>query len=180
MEKIPAFKAVPDTGEPLLPDLDIDVGLLRVDRFIFEPAVAGERQVATLNGKVAIADRRAQISANAETIGGGGGQGDALKLVLDAVPEQNRLAIALDLTAPQGGVLAAMGGFEEVLTAKLDGRGDWKAWTGNLTDNLATAPLPRVAPTARDVTCIAKRAAQASRLLRAQRRVGGGKGGGTR
>src|SRR3546814_8837800 len=26
MEKIPAFKAVPDTGEPLLPDLDIDVG----------------------------------------------------------------------------------------------------------------------------------------------------------
>src|SRR3546814_10441841 len=83
MEKIPAFKAVPDTGEPLLPDLDIDVGLLRVDRFIFEPAVAGERQVATLNGKVAIADRRAQISANAETIGGGGGQGNALKLVLD-------------------------------------------------------------------------------------------------
>src|SRR3546814_4129410 len=71
MEKIPAFKAVPDTGEPQLPDLDIDVGLLRVDRFIFEPAVAGERQVATLNGKVAIADRRAQISANAETIGGG-------------------------------------------------------------------------------------------------------------
>src|SRR5690606_38790081 len=62
MEKIPAFKPVPDTGEPLLPDLDIDVGLLRVDRFIFEPTVAGERQVATLNGKVAIANRRAQIT----------------------------------------------------------------------------------------------------------------------
>src|SRR3546814_12997203 len=26
MEKIPAFKAVPDTGEPLLPDIDIAVG----------------------------------------------------------------------------------------------------------------------------------------------------------
>ncbi|HWV59168.1 MAG TPA: hypothetical protein VN034_00825, partial [Sphingopyxis sp.] len=76
MEKVPAFKAVPDTGEPLLPDLDIDVGLLRVDRFVFEPGVAGERQVATLSGKVAIADRRAQVSANAETISGGGGQGD--------------------------------------------------------------------------------------------------------
>src|SRR3546814_2845741 len=108
MEKIPAFKAVPDTGEPLLLDLDIDVGRLRVDRFVFEPAVAGERQVATLSGEVAIADRRAQDTADARTNAGGGGQGDALKLVLDAVPEQNRLAIALDLTAPEGGVLAAM------------------------------------------------------------------------
>lgn len=165
MEKIPAFKPVPDTGEPLLPDLDIDVGLLRVDRFVFEPAVAGERQVATLSGKVAIADRRAQVSANAETISGGGGQGDALKLVLDAVPEANRLTVALDLTAPQGGVLAAMGGFEEPLTAKLDGRGDWKAWNGNLTANLGTAPLARVALTGRDGTFAAKGTAQASRLL---------------
>lgn len=165
MEKVPAFKAVPDTGEPLLPDLDIDVGLLRVDRFVFEPAVAGERQVATLRGKVAIADRRAQVSADARTIAGGGGQGDTLKLVLDAVPEANRFAVTLDVAAPQGGVLAAMGGFEEVLTAKLDGRGDWKAWNGNLTANLGTAPLARVALTARDGTFAAKGTAQASRLL---------------
>ena len=165
MEKIPAFKPVPDTGEPLLPDLDIDVGLLRVDRFVFEPAVAGERQVATLNGKVAIADRRAQVSANAETISGGGGQGDRLKLILDAVPEQNRLAVTLDVAAPQGGVLAAIGGFEETLTAKLAGRGDWKAWNGNLTANLGTAPLARVALTGRDGTFAAKGTAQASRLL---------------
>lgn len=165
MEKIPAFKPVPDTGEPLLPDLDIDVGRLRVDRFVFEPAVAGERQVATLSGKVAIADRRAQVSANAETISGGGGQGDTLKLVLDAVPERNRLAMTLDVTAPQGGVLAAMGGFKEPMTAKLAGRGDWKVWNGNLTANLGAAPLARVALTARDGTFAAKGTAQASRLL---------------
>ncbi|MFC3785754.1 translocation and assembly module TamB [Sphingopyxis italica] len=165
MEKVPAFKAVPDTGEPLLPDLDIDVGLLRVDRFVFEPAVAGERQVATLRGKVAIADRRAQVTADARTIAGGGGQGDTLKLVLDAVPEANRFAVALDVAAPQGGVLAAMGGFEETLTAKLTGRGDWKAWNGNLTASLGAAPLARVALTARDGTFAAKGTAQASRLL---------------
>ncbi|KTE02000.1 hypothetical protein ATE68_17480 [Sphingopyxis sp. H038] len=165
MRKLPEFKVVPDTGEPLLPDLDIDVGLVRVDRFVFEPPVAGERQVAKLSGKIAIADRRAQVTANAETIAGGGGQGDALKLVLDAVPEANRFAIKLDLTAPQGGVLAAMGGFKETLTAKLDGRGDWKAWNGNLTANLGTAPLARVALTGRDGTFAAKGTAQASRLL---------------
>ncbi|WP_447952992.1 translocation/assembly module TamB domain-containing protein [Sphingopyxis chilensis] len=165
MEKVPAFKPVPDTGEPLLPDLDIDVGRLRVDRLVFEPAVAGERQVATLSGRVAIADRRAQVSANAETISGGGGQGDTLKLVLDAVPERNRLAMTLDVTAPQGGVLAAIGGFKEPMTAKLSGRGDWKAWNGNLTANLGAAPLARVALTARDGTFAAKGTAQASRLL---------------
>ncbi len=165
MRKLPEFKVVPDTGEPLLPDLDIDVGLVRVDRFVFEPPVAGERQVAKLNGKIAIADRRAQVTANAETIAGGGGQGDALKLVLDAVPEANRLAVQLDVTAPQGGVLAAMGGFKETLTAKLDGRGDWKAWNGNLTANLGASPLARVALTGRDGTFVAKGTAQASRLL---------------
>ena len=165
MRKLPEFKPVPDTGEPLLPDLDIDVGLVRVDRFVFEPSVAGERQVAKLNGKIAIADRRAQVTADAETIAGGRGQGDALKLILDAVPEQNRLAVKLDLTAPQGGVLAAMGGFKETLTAKLDGRGDWKAWNGNLTANLGAAPLARVALTGRDGTFSAKGTAQASRLL---------------
>ncbi len=164
MERLPAFKPVPDTGDPLLPDLDIDVGRLRVDRFVFEPAVAGERQVTTVDGRVAIADRRAQITASAATIGGGG-KGDRLKLLLDAVPEANRLAMTLDLTAPGGGVLAAMGGFDETLTAKLDGRGDWKAWNGNLTANLGTAPLARIALTARDGDFAARGNAQPSRLL---------------
>ncbi|WP_428629161.1 translocation/assembly module TamB domain-containing protein [Sphingopyxis sp.] len=164
MRKMPAFKVVPDTGEPLLPDLDIDVGALRVDRFIFEPTVAGERQEARLTGKVAIADRRAQVTANAETIGANA-KGDTVALLLDAVPEQNRLAMTVDVTAPQGGVLAAMGGFKEPMTAKLEGRGDWKAWNGNLSANLGVAPLARVALTARDGVFAAKGTAQASRLL---------------
>lgn len=164
MRKLPEFKVVPDTGEPLLPDLDIDVGTLRIDRFIFEAPVAGERQEAKIAGKIAIADRRAQVTANAETIGAKA-KGDTLKLLLDAVPEENRLAVTLDVNAPQGGVLAAMGGFKEPLTAKLDGRGDWKAWNGNLTANLGAAPLARVALTGRDGTFTAKGSAQASRLL---------------
>lgn len=164
MRKIPAFKVVPDTGEPLLPDLDIDVGNLRVDRFIFEPAVAGERQEARLNGKVAIADRRAQITANAATIGANA-KGDTLALRLDAVPEANRFDVGVDVSAPQGGVLAAMGGFDQPMTAKLAGRGDWKVWNGNLTANLGAAPLARLALTARNGTFAVKGAAQASRLF---------------
>jgi len=164
MRKIPTFKVVPDTGEPLLPDLDIDVGNLRVDRFVFEPAVAGARQEARLNGKIAIADRRAQITANAATIGANA-KGDTLALRLDAVPEANRFDVGVDVSAPQGGVLAAMGGFDQPMTAKLAGRGDWKVWNGNLTANLGAAPLARLALTARNGTFAVKGAAQASRLF---------------
>lgn len=165
MEKVPAFSPVPDIGEPLLPDIDIDVAKVQVDRFIFEPAVTGVRQVATMTGKVAIADRRALVTADARTISAGGGQGDTLKLLLDAVPDKNRLAMTLDMTAPKGGVLAALGGFEEPLTAKLDGRGDWTTWNGNLTANLGASPLARLALTAREGTFGLKGTTQASRLL---------------
>jgi len=164
MRKIPAFKVVPDTGEPLLPDLDINIGALRVDRFIFGPAVAGERQEARLAGKIAIADRRAQITANAATIGANA-KGDTLALLLDAVPESNRFDVTMNVTAPRGGVLAAMGGFDETLTAKLAGRGDWKVWNGNLTANLGAAPLAQLALTGRDGTFALKGTAQASRLM---------------
>ncbi|WP_249340405.1 translocation/assembly module TamB domain-containing protein [Sphingopyxis sp. 2PD] len=164
MRKMPAFKVVPDTGEPLLPDLDIDVGALRVDRFIFDPAVAGERQEARLAGKIAIADRRAQITANATTIGANA-KGDTLALLLDAVPEANRFDVTMNVTAPQGGVLAAMGGFDETLTAKLAGRGDWKVWNGNLIADLGAAPLARLALTGRNGTFAVKGSAQASRLF---------------
>src|SRR3546814_12327290 len=89
---MPAFKPVPDTGEPLLPDLDIDVRGVRVHRLIFEPAITGERQVATIGGSIAIADRRAQVRALAKAIGNGA-KGDRLALLLDAVPDRNRLAM---------------------------------------------------------------------------------------
>lgn len=164
MRKMPEFKVVPDTGEPLLPDLDIDVGALRVDRFIFDPAVAGERQEARLAGKIAIADRRAQITANAATIGVNA-KGDTLALLLDAVPEANRFDVTLNVTAPQGGVIAAMGGFKEPLTAKLAGRGDWKVWNGNLIADLGAAPLARLALTGRNGTFAVNGSAQASRLF---------------
>src|SRR3546814_15677632 len=35
--RLPEFKPVPDTGEPLLPDIDLDVARLQVDRIVFDP-----------------------------------------------------------------------------------------------------------------------------------------------
>ena len=164
LQRLPAFRPTPDTGEPLLPDLDIDIGRLRVDRFVVEPAVTGARQELRIDGKVAIADRRAQVTAKAETIGGKA-KGDRLALLLDAVPEKNRLALTLDVNAPADGVLAALGGFKEPLTAKLAGRGDWTRWDGRFDATLGAAPLAGLALSARDGTFAVKGTTQAARLF---------------
>ena len=90
-------------------------------------------------------------TAKAETIGGKA-KGDRLALLLDAVPEKNRLALTLDVNAPARGVLAALGGFKEPLTAKLAGRGDWTRWDGRFDATLGAAPLAGLALSARDGT----------------------------
>src|SRR3546814_13420890 len=118
----------------MLPNIDIDVAALRVHRIIFASAVAGERQEARFSGKIAIADRRAQVRLDAATIGADA-KGDTLKLLPDAVPARNRLAMTPDRDRPQGDVLAAMGGFNEPVTAKTGRRGDRATWDGRMTES---------------------------------------------
>jgi translocation and assembly module TamB len=148
LSRLPEFKDTPPSDAPLLPDLDIDVAALRVDQLVLGEAISGRKQVLRLAGKVAIADGRAQVQADADTIGEL--KGDRLKLILDAVPDANKLIMSADIVAPQGGAIAAMAGLEKPLTAKLDGRGDWKAWDGALTASLGEQPVADLSLKARD------------------------------
>lgn len=165
LQRVPAFKAAaPDA--PLLPDLDIDLGRLQIDRLVSEPAVSGERRELRLTGKAKIADRRAQVTAQAVTLAGPGGQGgDRLNLVLDAVPEQNRLALKLAVDAPRGGVIAALARLEGPLSLKLDGSGDWAKWDGTLAANFGGKTTARLALAARAGTFSARGPAELGRLL---------------
>lgn len=148
LNRLPEFKATPPSDAPLLPDLDIDIRTLRVDRLVVAETVAGQRHDLRLAGTVAIADGRAQISADADTIGAL--KGDQLKLVLDAVPEANKLLMKADIQAPKGGAISALAGLDQALTAKLDGQGDWKIWDGRLTAQLGGKDLADIALGARD------------------------------
>src|SRR3546814_7488213 len=76
----PEMKPVPsDPDAPLLPDLDIDVGNLTVDRLLIGRAVTGRTHELSLEGETHIADGRARLAANAQALGG-----DRLTLRLDA------------------------------------------------------------------------------------------------
>lgn len=165
LERVPVFRpGKPD--QPLLPDLDIDVGSLRIDRLTTLPAVTGERRELSLAGKARIADRRAQVTAQLATLSAPGGEGgDRLDLVLDAVPERNRLALRLGLEAPKGGVIAALARLNQPLSLRVEGSGDWRTWNGKLALESNGKPRARLALAARNGTFSAKGTAEVATLL---------------
>ncbi len=152
LARVPQFRVTAPT-EPLLPDIDISIGRLKVDRLVVERAVTGERRVAFIEGRARIADRRAQVTLQAAAIGGEGrAGGDRLSLTLDALPEANRLAVNLFLSAPRDGVVARLAGLDRPLALRVSGSGDWRRWDGRLLADLDNAPFARLALSARDGT----------------------------
>lgn len=166
LRRTPKFKPTPPSNAPLLPDLDIDVGRMRIGRFIAEPPVAGVRRILTVDGRAHIADGRAQVFAKGGTIAIEGKEGgDRFDLVLDAVPAKNRLALKADVDAPTGGVIAALGGFKQPMTLRLDGKGGWKVWNGKFDADLGGSQMARLSLAARDGTFAIKGPTQVARLF---------------
>ncbi|MES2097868.1 MAG: translocation/assembly module TamB domain-containing protein [Pseudomonadota bacterium] len=130
MSRSPALKpSPPDT--PILPDIDIDIGRLKVDRLVLLPAVTGQQHIVRFDGVAHIANKRAQLIANADALRAPGvAGGDKLRLTLDAEPAANKLAIKISLDAPADGLTARMSGITAPLTIRVDGTGDWKLWKG--------------------------------------------------
>lgn len=155
MARTPVLKETPpgDPNAPLLPDLDIDVNRLAIDRIDLAPAVSGTRRIARFAGSVHIADRRAQIVANGGTIAAAGiAGGDRVTLRLDAVPDDNRFDVDLKLAAPANGLVAGMAGLRQPLTLSVDGRGDWARWTGRAVSRLGDGELANLGIEGRDGT----------------------------
>jgi translocation and assembly module TamB len=138
-----------DPNEPLLPDLDIDIARMRVDRLILEPAITGRRHEIKLSGTTSIADGRAMVSLDAAAQAGAGlAGGDTLVLRLDAVPAADRLVIDAQLAAPAGGMVDSFAKLGRPLNAHIAGKGSWGDWRGDLVAGSAADPLANLAITA--------------------------------
>ncbi|MGE4432312.1 MAG: translocation/assembly module TamB domain-containing protein [Sphingobium sp.] len=149
--RAPQFNETPPSEGPLLPDLDIDVNRLEIGRLQIDPGVTGQRHLLGFAGKVHIADRRAQIEADGKALTAPGvAGGDTLRLVLDAVPDANRLTIDMRVNAPAKGLVAGFTGVEQPVNLSIAGKGDWKAWDGRLSGAMGTEKLADVTLTARD------------------------------
>jgi translocation and assembly module TamB len=131
-----------DPNAPLLPDLNIDIGRLRVGRLLVEPPVTGRRHLLSLDGNAKIADGRAQVALNAGAISARGMPGgDRLALKLDAVPEANRFDLEARAQGPGNGFLAGLTGLKRPMAAQVSGRGTWANWQGRAQAVLAGQPL---------------------------------------
>lgn len=160
VSRLPAFRVVPDRGEPLLPDIDIKIDRLQIDRIIFAKSITGEEQIASLSGNARIADRRAIIDAT-----GGSVRGDRILLKLDAVPDDNRFDVDLAVDAPAKGLVAGITGREVPMTARINGRGSWRQWNGAFVANADGEKVANLALTAREGTFSVKGSAMPAALM---------------
>lgn len=152
LARSPQFNVTPtDPNAPILPDLDIDVDRMKIGKFILAKPVIGQKREIAIDGVTHIADGRAILSADAIV-----DSGDRLQAKLDAVPDQNRLAMSGTLTAPKGGVIAAMSGLTDGMTATLNGKGTWQAWDGRIVATSPKGELANIAIAARDGNFSAK------------------------
>jgi len=151
--RTPEFKETPPSEGPLLPDLDIDVNKLEIGRLQVDAPVTGQRHLVGFAGSVHIADRRAQVRADGRAIAAPGvAGGDTLALLLDAVPDENKLDIDLKVNTPANGLVASYSGVKQPLALAIAGKGDWRVWDGKLSGNLGAERLADVGLTARNGT----------------------------
>lgn len=134
VSRLPALKPVPDDPDtPILPDIDIDIGSLRIERIVLAPAISGRRHVMRLSGSAQMADGRAQVMAAAAALGASGvAGGERARLVLDAVPDRDRFDMDLKLAAPADGLVAGFTRIARPLNVAVTGSGGWQRWSGKL------------------------------------------------
>ena len=124
--RLPALRPS-ETEGPILPDLDIHVGRLEIDRLAIGAAVTGRPRAGRVRGSADVRAGRATVDLAALVADGG----DRLLLKLDARPDANRFDLDVRLIAPAGGVAGAIVGTRLPFQLQIAGDGAWTGWRGN-------------------------------------------------
>lgn len=125
-----------DPDAPILPNFDIRIDRLELDRLTIAEGIAGPARRVDLTGSADIRKGRALIRADGRL----GGK-DRLQLLLDAEEARNKFDLALDYAAPKDGVLAGVTGAQEALAVRIVGKGSWMRWDGALLAQQGTNRL---------------------------------------
>ena len=132
--------------KPILPDFDIALGRLNVERLELAAGIASEPHVARVTGRADIRSGTADVDLDARLLDGN----DRLTLDLNIAPDRGDFDVDVDVVAPTGGVLASMAGLKQGVTGVVRGQGDWQSWTGALMADSQGQPLARLRLTASD------------------------------
>ncbi|WP_267435715.1 translocation/assembly module TamB [Sphingomonas sp. GM_Shp_1] len=119
---------------PILPDFDIRIDRLHLQRLILARPVLGRARVARVDGQADIRDGRAQVTLNAGVAGS-----DDLRLKLDARPDRDRFDLAVEAQGRRDGVLAKMAGVRAPVSLSVAGAGRWSHWAGRALGRIGAA-----------------------------------------
>jgi len=125
---------------PLLPDFDIRIGRLAVDRLIVARAVTGVVRYGRIAGRADIRDGRALVDLAAVVEGS-----DRLRMTIDAAPDADRFDIDVRAQGIAGGVLARTAGLNQALSLAIGGDGSWAKWAGTARGSVGGVPIADIA-----------------------------------
>ena len=121
---------------PILPDFDIRIGSLAVDRLVVGRAVTGVERIGRLKARADIHNGRALIDLAASVAGS-----DTLRVRLDAEPDRDRFDLDAHARGSATGVLARLSGFAKPIALDISGDGTWSAWRGTAVADIGPTRL---------------------------------------
>jgi translocation and assembly module TamB len=127
-------------NEPLLPDFDVDITDLIIDRFAITPAIAGDAYAFKGKGDLHITKRALRTDLQIDTLG----SPDHAHIHLVAMPDENKFDISVNIEAERGGALARLTKWQPGFELKIDGKGDYKIWNGSLAAQSQAAQLAQL------------------------------------
>jgi len=124
LERLPKLRPTGRKG-PLLPEFDVHIGRLKIDRFELAPGVTGTARTGSILGEADIRAGRAMVGLQLAML-----DGDKLAAKLDAEPDRDRFDIDVRAVAPADGLIPAMTGLKRPIDLTIDGDGSWTRWRG--------------------------------------------------
>ena len=146
LHRLPKLRKTGRKG-PILPDFDIHIGRLKIDRLEVARDVAGAARTGSLLGEADIRAGRAMIGIRLAML-----DGDKLAAKLDAEPDRDRFDLDVRAIAPRDGLLPAMVGLKRAIDLSIEGDGSWTRWRGAaslLVERAETANLALAADSGR-------------------------------
>ena len=138
LQRLPKLRKTGRKG-PLLPDFDIHIGQLKIDRLEVARGVAGAARTGSLLGEADIRAGRAMVGLKLAML-----DGDKLAARLDAEPDRDRFDLDVRAIAPRDGLLPAIAGIRRPIDLTIGGDGSWSRWRGSarlLIENREAANL---------------------------------------
>ena len=125
LQRLPKLRKTGRKG-PILPDFDIHIGQLKIDRLEVARGVAGAARTGSVVGEADIRAGRAMVGLKLAML-----DGDKLAARLDAEPDRDRFDLDVRAIAPRNGLLPAIAGIRRPIDLTISGDGSWSRWRGN-------------------------------------------------